>query len=525
MPYHYSPLDQKNSAWFNNDNTRQSLTGIELAGGRMRGLTPFTLEMRYPITAIAGNNGTGKTTLLALAACAFHAPRKGFRLPARKTAYYTFRDFFVQAEGELGPEGVEVWYTIRHDKWRGVAPGEARQVRKKAKGGKWNNYDSRVSRTVVYFGVQRVVPYFERSAHVSYRGRFQPAAMAPEIRSRIAQIAGRIIGKTYAEFESFEHGKYALPKVKVGAQGYSGFNMGAGESAVFEILTALFAAGPGCLLVIDEIELGLHERAQTRLVEELKLLYEERKCQIICTTHAHAVLAALPPEGRVFVDNPAGQTRLYPGISADCACGKMGRDGAQELDIFVEDEVAAAILRSALDGELRARSRILEIGSHGSLKRVMAARFMEGKKDCLCVMDGDQRAGHEAAKAAVANHCDGKFGQKQAEIRAWANVRLTYLPGTGWPEKWLFEQALALDEDIVVGWKTSPATCWGIEENVLGEMFETALAAGKHSEFHALAKRLELPEAQVRSDLIAALRETLPKEFEDLAARVRACLA
>ena len=524
MPYHYTKLDEKNSAWFKNDNTRQTLTGIELATGRMRGLTPFTLELRYPITAIAGNNGTGKTTLLALAACAFHAPRKGFRLPARKTSYYTFRDFFVQAEGELGPEGVEVWYTIRHDKWRGVAPGEARQVRKKAKGGKWNNYDSRVNRTVVYFGVQRVVPYFERSAHVSYRGRFQPAAIAPDIRTRIAQIAGRIIGKTYAEFESFEHGKYALPKVKVGAQGYSGFNMGAGESAVFEILTALFAAGPGCLLVIDEIELGLHERAQMRLVEELKLLCEERKCQIICTTHAHAVLAALPPEGRVFVDNPAGQTMLCPGISADYACGKMGREGAQELDVFVEDEVAAAILRAALDAELRARSRIIEIGSHGSLKRVMAARFMAGSTGCLCVMDGDQRATHEAAKTAIANHCDGKFERKKAEIRDWADTRLAYLPGDGWPEKWLFEQALGLNEDIVLGWKVSPAIRWGVDAAALGDMFERALAAGKHCEFRTLAMELGLPEAQVRSDLIAALRETLPKEFDDIAAMLRACL-
>lgn len=523
MAYIPTEFDAKNAKWFNNDNTRQSLTGIELSVGRMRGLTPFNLEIGYPITAIAGANGTGKTTLLALAACAFHAEGDGFCLAARKTPYYTFKDFFVQAAGELGPEGVEIWYTIRHDRWHGAKAGKARQVRKKPQEGKWNNYDSRVDRTVVYFGVQRVVPYFERSAHVSYRGQFKPGAMAPEIRTRIAEIAGQIIGKTYAEFESFEHGKYALPKVKVGAQGYSGFNMGAGESAVFEILSALFAAGPGCLLVIDEIELGLHERAQARFVEELKLLCNEQKCQIICTTHSHTILANLPPEGRVFVDNPAGRTLLYPGISADYACGKMGRAGAQELDILVEDEVSAAILRAAFDKELRERVRLVEVGSHSSLKRVMAARYLEGRGACLCVLDGEQRTTHEAAKTAIADHCDGKrqLAAEKAKIRDWAGERLIYQPGNGWLEKWLFETAETCD---LVGWNASPAPRWGVDDAALAGMFERALAAGKHNEFYTLAQELGLPEAQVRSDLIAALRETLPTEFDALAAKVRALL-
>ena len=40
--------------------------------------------------------------------------------------------------------------------------------------------------------------------------------------------------------------------------------MGAGENAIFTILIELFSAGEGALLVIDEIELGLHEEAHVR---------------------------------------------------------------------------------------------------------------------------------------------------------------------------------------------------------------------------------------------------------------------
>ena len=54
-----------------------------------------------------------------------------------------------------------------------------------------------------------------------------------------------------------------------------------GESAVFEILTALFEAGKGSLLIIDELELGLHEQAQIRFVYELKELCKEYRCQVV----------------------------------------------------------------------------------------------------------------------------------------------------------------------------------------------------------------------------------------------------
>lgn len=525
MAYAHSEIDDTNRRWFSNDNTRQSLTKIALTSGNMRGLTPFSLEIRYPILAIAGRNGVGKTTLLALAACAFHAPRDGFQLSARRTPYYTFKDFFVQAEGELGPTGVEIQYSIRHNRWRGVAPGEAMQVRKKASGGKWNNYDSRVHRTVVYFGVQRVVPYFERSAHVSYRGRFKPGSMKLAVRNRIADIAGRIIGKTYDGFESHEHGKYGLPRVATGAQKYSGFNMGAGESAIFEILAAIFAAGEGCLLVIDEIELGLHERAQGRLIAELKKLCAERKCQIICTTHAHAVLAALPPDGRLFVDMIGEQTTLYPGISADYACGQMGREAAQELDIFVEDSVAAAIVRTSLNGELRARCQITAVGSHSSLKRLMAGRYVEDRRNCICFLDGDQRASHEAAKTAISGYCDGEFSKQKEEILKWAEQRLRYLPGDGWPEKWIFDTALQIDQGLHGGWRSSPAVRWGVPDGTLTDLFRRALAAGKHKEFFTLAKELGLPMEQTRADLIAAIREARQPVFDMVARKVRSCLS
>ena len=185
MPYHHSDTDRNNINWMKNDNSRATLRTIVLGTGSLRGLTKFRLELNYPITAIAGENGSGKSTLLALAACAFHNVSSGYRPEGRKNPYYTLRDFFIQSRDETPPQGVVIGYDILHNNWRSNEAGPKWQVRRKRTGGKWNNYDKRVPRNVIYFGIRRVVPHYERSAHKSYRGRFAVDSLEEQHRNEI----------------------------------------------------------------------------------------------------------------------------------------------------------------------------------------------------------------------------------------------------------------------------------------------------------------------------------------------------
>lgn len=154
------------------------------------------MQIDFPITAVAGANGSGKSTLLALAACAYHNTKSGYKGAGRKNSYYTFSDFFIQSSDELPPQGIVINHHISYNNWRNSNPCIAHQSRKKSVGGKWNNYDTRVNRNVAYFGVSRVVPHFERSTHKSYRSRFKAVGLDEDIRNKIALIAGRIIGKS-----------------------------------------------------------------------------------------------------------------------------------------------------------------------------------------------------------------------------------------------------------------------------------------------------------------------------------------
>ena len=517
MSYRKSNIDKKNFSWFRNDNSRATLASIELVKGNVRGLSPFKAEFDYPISAFAGSNGSGKSTMLALATCAFHNNLNGFLPPLRSKPYYTFSDFFVQSADETPVDGIEIRYGIRHNNWRGREPCLAHQIRMKKKGGRWNDYSSRVHRNVIYFGVQRVVPHFERSVSKSYRSRFRPGNLLKETRENITEIASRIIGKAYQDFNNHHHGRYSLPIASSAGITYSGFNMGAGESAVFEILTALFGAGAGSLLVIDEIELGLHERAQMRMIAELKKLCKDLKCQIICSTHSYTVLNCLPLEACFFLESLGAATALTKNISADFACGKMGKADAEELDIFVEDECAAAILQEILSLETRKRCRIKSIGSYSAVLRQLGGRSIEGIDDCMCVLDGDQSKNLVEGLKIVEAATEASSQEEKDAVGEWAKDRVFCLPGDTWPEKWLLDEAVDIIlNDLPVLGMNLPAT-WGLKnKDELLRLLEDALLQGSHNEFFELAMAVKLDVQRVRQDVCRLVATAKPEKFSNL---------
>ena len=513
--YRYSDVDKRNLSWLPKDNSVATLLKISLVKGQLRGLRPFALHFKYPITAIAGANGSGKSTLLAIAACAYHNLDDGYIPSGRKHPYYRFSDFFIQSRSEIPPSGIHISYQFLYDNWSTGESGPGWQSRKKGVGGKWNNYDLRVLRNVVYFGVQRVVPHYERTTHKSYRTRFTMELLKEEHHKQICSIAGRILGKTYSAFEKHTHSKYSLPMVTSRHARYSGFNMGAGESAVFEILVALFEAGRGSLLIIDELEMGLHEHAQVKFVQELKKLCRKLHCQVICSTHSHVVLNALPPEGRFFLETGRDRTVVLNRISPSYACGMLRGSNIGELDIFVEDEVAATILLLGIPHNLRRRVTILPIGSSSAVIRGMATRYLEGKDSCICVLDGDKRNKIGTNPSLFERYTERRFRESKGELKMWIEKRLTYLPSNKTPEIWLIDSCNKIED------KSSLAKTWCVkDEDVVASWLNDALLEPTHNQFFSISKASQLTEDRVVGDLVRFLLIFKPEILDEVTQRI-----
>lgn len=273
--------------------------------------------------------------------------------------------------------------------------------------------------------------------------------------------------------------------------------MGAGESAVFEILTALFQAGPGSLVVIDEIELGLHEKAQTRLIEQLKELCLDLRCQVICSTHSHAVLSSLPPEARFFIENIGSSTIVTTGISADFACGKMGKPNAEELDIFVEDSNAATIVEQMLPLSVRKRCKVHTIGSHSAVLRQLTSRYLEKVDNSICILDGDQSCNFAKAAKKVVDGSEASTEEAKGKVSDWAKLRILFLPGDTWPEKWLLETSINALQNDLIGDPSGTATSWGLTgDDELLNILQEASLADKHNEFFELAELVQCTAAK-----------------------------
>ncbi|MDE2594030.1 MAG: AAA family ATPase [Burkholderiales bacterium] len=518
MKYRESQKDKELRKRFSNDNAHALLRRVILEEGVLRGINSLDVTFQYPITAFAGRNGAGKSTILAMACCAYHNTKSGFKLPKRKNTYYTFSDFFVQHAEEVPPEGIEIIYHIAHNKWNKSAShpdgiGVGTQRRRKNRGGKWNDYDSRVKKNVVFLGIERIVPHSERSQSRSYSRSFENS-LPKGWEDKVKDAVGFVLGRNYDEFRYLEHSKYSLPIVKVGNVVYSGFNMGAGENALFEIFSTIYSCGSGALLVMDEIELGLHAEAQKRFIQRLKDVCFDTHTQVICTTHSCEILDCLPYDARFFVESVQGRTKITEGISSDFAFSKMASLPSAEIEILVEDEVAKSILFSALPTTLRSRLAIHVIGSATALSRQLAAIHVRGEsKPTIAIFDGDQRCKESDNLGHAKNMCE----KPKTNFDDWFRDRINYLPGDSWPEAWLVQSAANCPESL--------AAALNCDVDTLKDILEYGLQAGKHNEFYEISKQLGIDRSmclQIFSTIVCGVFVT---EFEPLVAQVSIALA
>ncbi|MEN4473124.1 ATP-dependent nuclease [Mycolicibacterium cosmeticum] len=458
----------------------------------LRGIRSADIRFNYPISVLVGKNGSGKTTILHLAGLAYGAP------DGSGASDYRFNDFFSLAYREAPFTGFKLTW-----RFSGAAVDDLVATRKSAK--KWMHYERRPRRAVKFVGLSRISAPSESPAHKRAFSSVPDARVVLDARSR--EYLSRILAANYEIAETQQRGRYELPRLR-SVSDYSGFNMGTGEGALVSILTELQTIAPGGLLLIEEVELGLHPSACRELAKVLVDAAKRKALQIICTSHSEMFIDELPRDARVLVSKTStGELISFAGATTRTAISGISDQNLPELTIICEDTIAEKLITLRLEAQLRRKVRVLTLGSKDQLCR--AARTLSQAAPAtplLIVWDSDatDKEVRDSYRSAQLENSPGISRTEWFRLPSGSNpdgssitIDGKMLPPELAIKETLLRNAEALEE-------AADALAIKVDELRLALMSAVLAAGSHHNLFREIAATVALDVGEVSSVLIKA---------------------
>lgn len=402
------------------------LDEIRLSG--IRGIDDLRVMFDYPVSVVAGGNASGKSTVLFAAACAYKVPGAGVRDFVPSTLFPDYRP--KRGARKDGTQTV----TIEFD--YSTPDGRLSMRWRRNKG--WNRsfFGRRGGKQPERPVYLRTLTNLSNPSEVRGVRRMSRANVPPnETPLTASQInfAQKMLPFSYAEVINLSSDKKNLlfAEHRQGAA-YSELHMAAGERAILR-LSQEIAQLNGALVLIDELEAGLHPWVQQLLMLQLQQLALRNDLQIIVTSHSPVVLDSVPSNARIFLErDDTGRVKLLPPYRDIIQDALYGRSN-DTLNILCEDDVAESILHGALDSlftDQRMARQSVRVGRDTGASEfpTHAAAFRKfGMLDnFVFVLDGDQQ--------------QSGMDQKIRNVADGANVPVLFLPGESGPEVWVWER-------------------------------------------------------------------------------------
>jgi predicted ATP-binding protein involved in virulence len=494
----------------------QKLSSISFNEVGLRGVKDVSINFNYPITAIAGANGIGKTTILQLIACLYHnkdKTHKPYRFSNSKKAmpYYTFSDFFIHFRGEQKSENAKIEYNF-------FQKGKEKN-HTLTKGKKWNDYRLRPNRHCDFYGVSRVIPAHEfntfKNTFSSSGSAFSQESLSDESTAMIRTILNKPL-KSVDVNSSDKIVNFKLNSINLDSGlSYSNFNMGAGEEVIIAMISRINELPNSSIVLIEELELGLHPKAQKVLMEKLFAIVYAKRLQLIFTTHSPFLFNAMPPEGKILLKKFNEQLEVIYEPSTSMAFSELVGESPSELTVYVEDHIAKMMLQELLSSKLLKRINLVDVGSKENVVRMVGAHHRNpllGK--AVGIADGDLT--HKELTNWYKKYVlkEGELFEDVFEINSSKMFRK--FAGTNAPEVYMLEK-LKRDEAFMRVIDDSDE----FKSFILYELELKDL----HNLFYVISDYLCMDEMVIKSKIIGYVMREYREDFEALALFVKESLA
>ena len=272
----------------------------------IHGWTGQEMQFKFPVVAVVGENGMGKSTFLKAAACAYHNKRG--------KDFYPSKMFISTHWDESALSGAIIEYKVKL--------GESRRTLRWKKTSDWgfSPKQGKPERDVYFLDISRTVPLDATAGYAKIANQANSeAAVGQVLNEESLRGLSFVLGQKYvqarfANTEIDEKHKVGILTKRYGE--ISQFHQGAGEDSMLDVFSVLQDMPDYSLLIIDEVENSLHPRAQRRFVQYLLSLARKKKLQIILSTHSPFVLDELPPIARIMLIELADRKEIVYSISS-----------------------------------------------------------------------------------------------------------------------------------------------------------------------------------------------------------------
>lgn len=351
------------------------------------------LEIEFPtekgLYAITGQNGSGKSTIVACASSVFFHMR--------------MNDYFGKTD---------------EDAYIAFELGNAKRSWKK-EGFKWiQSSDGIMNIKGFYEGSLIFGNRFRDTSYDKLRmieaidtNKLIPAsAFIRENLGQILQGDPNFYEKLWLVSSNYEKFDGTVFFYEKNGKRISQFHMSTGENLLISILNSLYIRNNDranlykpCLIFLDEIELALHPSSLKRLVHFLQEMSNKYNYAIYFSTHSIELISGISPNNIFFIERHSDSSieimnPCYPAYATRILYDHSGYDNV----ILVEDDLAREIIRRILKKECLLNNRLVHVLPCGGYSNVIdladdvVRNNLLGKKASICIiLDLDIRTNAE----------------------------------------------------------------------------------------------------------------------------------